>query len=209
MDESLFNALTEEFFETVYNEKASFKLSDEEKPFELTGWPMPVDDRFFLCHDLDYSAFFDVDTSEEAEKRCIKLANKRYAKAIKKHGVVDLLDGLFFETFGDGLASLVLNTFFWILYHKGKQWISVRSYAIEVLKWIPTYIFDFFDDYEDFIKVLSLYIPNTLCSMGICTFETESGPEDTNGGRYSIQATDAFYTLLKPSEQAVARPLEE
>ena len=186
-----------------------FEISPKEKMFELTDWPMPVDDRYLLSHDLDYSAFFIVDTSAEAAGQCLKLANKKYAKAIKKYGVPDLLDDFFIEAFGDGLGYPVLNTFFWILFHKGKDWISVRSYAIEILKWISDFVYFFFDDYESFIKTFSLFTHNVLCNMGICTLETEPTPKDTIEGTYSIQATDAFYSLLKPSEDALVVPMEE
>lgn len=186
-------------------EDIPFEVPLKEKMFELTDWPKPVDDRYFLSHDLDYSAFFIVDTSDDTTGQCLKLANKRYTKAIKKYGVADLLDDLFLETFGDGLAFPVLNTFFWILYHKGRNWTPVRSYAIEILKWIPTFVFFRFADYEAFTKVLSQYIPNILRDMGLCTMETETDPE----GRYAIKATDAFYSLLKPSEEALVVPVEE
>ena len=195
-----FEALDEE---GIRLEIIPFAVPQKEKIFELTNWPKPVDDRYFLSHDLDYSAFFIVDTSEETARQCLKLANKRYTKAIKGYGVVDLLDSLFLETFDDGLACPVLNTFFWLLYHKGRSLIPVRSYAIEILKWISDYVFFLFDDYEAFIKVFSQCIPNILCNMGICTMETEPSPEATKEGTYSIQATDAFYTLLKPSEDAL------
>lgn len=196
MDKSLFDELLEEFLEAEMHEEATFEVPDEDKPYELTGWPMPADDRFFLSHDLDYSAFFDVDTSKEVEKEFIKLSNKKFAKAIRKHGLVDLIGDLFVEAFGDGLGYPVLNTFFWILYHKGREWNPVRSYAIEVLKWTPGFIFDFFDEPEAFITTFSLFCQNILCPIGLCSLSSDPRSDEVDRGAYTIKATEAFTSLL-------------
>jgi hypothetical protein len=73
----------------------------------------------------------------------------------------------------------------------------VRSYAIELVKWIPGIILREYVEYEDFIQDFSRFTKRLLCTRGICSLAKRPTPEEIKKGTYTIQATGAFYSLLK------------
>jgi hypothetical protein len=93
-----------------------------------------------------------------------------------------------------------MNTFFWILLYRGRQWTSARSYAIEMLKWIPSYIIPNYLSQEEYIETFSTFVKKILCNRAICSLQKRPTPDEVKKGLYKIKGTKAFYSLLKPAE---------
>jgi len=179
------------------DEPLYFRVPDSDKAFEMTDWPKPKDDdTYLLSHDLDGSAFFTLGDIEAVQKQFVQLADKKYARELKKYGLIDCIETPFLETFGTGYDFPMINTFFWILYHKGKEWVPVRSYAIEMLKWTPFFTLENFEEPEKFIKAFSKFTSELLCTRGICSLAKENSDEEIKKGMYAIKGTEAFYSLL-------------
>ncbi|MDY0290669.1 MAG: hypothetical protein RBR15_17750, partial [Sphaerochaeta sp.] len=152
-----------------YEEKV-FKLPAKDKAFQLTGWEMPKDvDGGYLSDGLYLSELFAIKDEKEAYRQLVQLTNEAYAQELDRDGVCAGIEALFEETFDEDLVYPLMNTFFWLLYHKGKEWLPVRSYAIELLKWIPSPILREYIEYEDFIEEFSRFTKKLLCTKGICS----------------------------------------
>lgn len=177
-------------------------VPEEDRLFELQGWHKPDDgDGSLLRLDLTDSEFFDFNNIEEAYKSFVQLSDELYLQEIRKYGMVNRIEALFTGTFADDLSFSCMNTFFWLLYHHGREWTPVRSYAIEMLKWIPDIILHCFDDSEKFIELFSLFTKKFLCTKGICSLKARPTAKQGETGRYAIKGTEAFYSLLKVREE--------
>ena len=183
----------DEIYEDIF-----FIVPDEDKAFELKTWPMPTDTYGHgVYQSLPDSEFFESNDTEEAYRQFLELGGKDFATEVRKDGLFDMVEALFATTFDGDFIYPVMNTFFWILYHEGKEWVPVRSYAIEILKWIPSDILHYYVDQEEFIESLGKFIKRMLCTRGICSLAKRPKAEEVRLGTYTIKATDAFYSLLK------------
>ncbi|MDY0290241.1 MAG: hypothetical protein RBR15_15550 [Sphaerochaeta sp.] len=186
----------------LFNQVATFEVADADKEFELTGIEIPGDEfKEFIYLGLTDSEFFGFDVSEGIEKEYIQLANKTYAKEIEKYGVLGSIENLFFKNFDGLVAYPLMNTFFWILYEKGVEWVPVRSYAIEMLKWIPSDIVPNFSDQMDYIETFSKFVKKVLCNRSLCSLEGRPTSDEVEDGLYAIKATEMFYSLFGSSEE--------
>ncbi len=179
-------------------------VPEKDKSFELESLP-ELDDLFgdFIEHSLPDSEIFVILLAQmdEAHRLFLQLVSEEYAQEIKSYGMLRSLERLFFSTFDERLAYPVMNTFFWILQHMGREWLPVRSYAIEMLKWIPSEILHFYAEPEEFIETFSKFVKNLLCTRGVCSLAKRPTAAQVKGGTYTIKGTDAFYTLLKVREE--------
>ncbi len=100
-----------------------------------------------------------------------------------------------------------MNAFFWILYHKGNNWLPVHSYAIEMLKLFPTPIIHAYPNPEDFIEAFSRFTKKILATRGICSLKARPTAEEVKKDTYAIKGTDAFGHLLEPSQKVMADAL--
>ncbi|MDY0290243.1 MAG: hypothetical protein RBR15_15560 [Sphaerochaeta sp.] len=181
--------------------ECTFEIADIDKPYQLSGWPLPAQyDRAVLDLDLIDSDLFECNESEEVEKLFSQVAHKAFVRDVHEFGVLDCIAELFVPTFGRHFTLPLMNTFFWILYYKGGQWTSVRSYAIEVAKWIPSSIIPHYLTQDAYIQKFSTFVKKVLCNRAICTIQTRPTPDEVRLGLYRIKATEAFYAMLKPAE---------
>jgi len=184
------------------SEYGVFNLDPKDKEFQLTGWQMPKDvDGGYLFAGLYLSELFAIKDEEEAYRQLVQLTNEAYAQELDRYGVCPSIEALFSEAFARELEYPLLNTFFWLLFHRGRDWEPVRSYAIEMLKWIPFPILSEYDAYEDFIEAFSRFTKKLLCTKGICSLAKRPTPEEIKAGTYRIKGTGAFYSLLKIREE--------
>ncbi len=175
-----------------------FKLPPKDKKFQLIGWKMPEEvDGGYLYQGLYLSELFAINDEEEAYRQLVQLTNEAYVKELDRDGVCASIEALFSQSFDEDLEYPLMNTFFWLLYHKGKDWEPVRSYAIELVKWIPRPILREYFEYEDFIEAFSKFTKRLLCTRGICSLSKRPTPQEVSKGTYTIKGTDAFYSLLK------------
>lgn len=186
----------------LFNQLGTFEIDDADKEFELIGIEIPGNEyKEFIYLGLTDSEFFGFEESEEVQSEYILLANKTYAKEIEKHGVLGSIENLFFKNFDHLVAYPLMNTFFWILYEKGDEWVPVRSYAIEMLKWIPSDIVPNFSDQMDYIETFSKFVKKVLCNRSLCSLKGRPTSEEVEDGLYSIKATEMFYSLFGSSEE--------
>ncbi|HKM05819.1 MAG TPA: hypothetical protein VJ869_02415, partial [Sphaerochaeta sp.] len=121
-----------------------------------------------------------------------------YKDEIFKKGLLEFIEHLFIEYFDDyRFVCMLENTFFWILFHKGREWLPVRSYAIEIAKLFPYPIKQAYSDVEEFIEDFSLFTRKTLCTRGICSLETRPKASELKTGLYAIKGSDAFFSLVE------------
>ncbi|MBI9096436.1 MAG: hypothetical protein JEY71_16355 [Sphaerochaeta sp.] len=58
-------------------------------------------------------------------------------------------------------------------------------------------------DAEAFIEAFSVFTKKLRCARGICSLKARPTPDEVLQGTYAIKATDAFYSLLRPSEEVM------
>jgi len=176
----------------------SYEVKAEDKPFELSGWSVPpprIRGRFH--EDLEEAKLFDYDDGEETLKRFSALVGEAHYDDIDTFGLIDYNEGMFLSNFDTTIAYTVMNTFFCILFYKGRQAVPVRSYAIEILKLFPYPITKIFPEDTLFIEVFSKFTKKTLCSQGICSLSKRPSSEEVLKGTYTIKGSDAFYSFVK------------
>ena len=185
-------------------ERQAYEVPPEDKDFELTGWPLPSDEiELFFASDLEDSALFEVFDSMKTFEQFSSLTGGSSDKEIHDLGILRFVENLFSETFDEEIAFFLMNAFFWILFYKGRTWIPVRSYALELLKLFPEPLLRKYIFQEDFIEEFSYFTKKLLSSRGICSLKARPTPDEVLQGTYAIKATDAFYSLLRPSEKVM------
>jgi len=104
---------------------------------------------------------------------------------------------IFIDYFGHETSSVLMNAFLWTFFFKGRQWLPVRSYAIEMLKQIPYPITWAYPEAEESIEAFSIFTKKILCSRGICSLKTRPLPYEAEYGLHAIKGNDVFYSLMK------------
>ena len=200
-DEMAENDDEEDMGETMVPEEYAFYvISDKDKVYEMDGRPM-LDDLYgeTFQHSLPDSSIFVIDITkmEKAHRQFLQLVSDDYAMELEQYGMLRSIDRLFSHSFDEELAYPLMNTFFWILLHKGNEWILLRSYAIEILKWIPSDILPFYSTQDEFIEAFSKFVKRLLCTRGVCSLAKRPTAEEITQGLYPIKGSDALFTLLQ------------
>lgn len=177
----------------------SYEVPQEDKQYELTGWPVPPPTvRRAFSDSLEESNLFDFDEGPNTLSAFDALTGGLYREDIFAEGIPLFIETLFLEAFDDYRFACTLgNSFFWILFHKGKEWIPLRSYAIEILKLFPYPVGQAYPDPEQFIKAFSLFARKILTTRGICTLKARPKASEVTQGTYLIKGSDAFYSLVE------------
>ncbi|MDY0290245.1 MAG: hypothetical protein RBR15_15570 [Sphaerochaeta sp.] len=195
-----FNEVFDDDFDEDY-EYVMFQVPEKEKVYELQDLPMPPDYEIdeVLYNSLSDSEIFVISLadSEEAQRHFIQLVSEDIAAEFARYGMLKNIERLFAITFDQELVFPLMNAFIWILLHKGREWVPVRSYAIELLKWIPAEIKPFYAEPEEFIEALSKFVKKLLCTRGICSLTKRPNAEETKTGKYTIKGTEALLLLLQ------------
>ena len=196
--------------EKVERERQSYEPSLEDKEYELTGWPLPTEEILpDFDSELKYSSLFEVLHTTKSAEQFSKITGGSSDAEIQKQGILAFVENLFTDYFDEDAVFILMNAFFWLLYHNGKDWLPVRSYAIEMLKLFPYEIQKSFSMDTIFIEEFSIFTKKRLATRGICSLKARPTTEEVKNGLYAIKATDAFYSLLRPSEEAVMFSSEE
>jgi len=176
-----------------------YEVPPEDKAFELSGWPVPppVTRRLF-SNSLDRSALFVFDQRPNTLTAFDSLTGGLYKDEIFQLGVLEFIERLFIEAFDEyDFVCTLENTFFWILFHKGKEWLPLRSYAIEMLKLFPYPIGQRYPDAEAFIEDFCIFIRKSLSTRGICSLKSRPKATEVRKGTFLIKGSDAFYSLVE------------
>ena len=176
-----------------------YEVPPDDKAFELSGWPVPPPvTRGLFSNSLDRSALFIFDQGPNTLTAFDSLTGGLYKDEIFRVGVLEFIERLFIEAFDEyDFVCTLENTFFWILFHKGKQWLPARSYAIEALKLFTHPIGQRYPEAEAFIEDFSLFIRRSLCTRGICSLKARPKADEVTTGLYLIKGSDAFYSLVE------------
>lgn len=177
----------------------SYEVSPEDKVYELTGWPVPppATRRLFSDSIVD-SDLFEFDEGPTTLSAFEALTGGIYKDEIFDSGLPEFIEILFLDYFDDyRFVCMLENTFLWILFYKGKEWLPVRSYAIEMLKLFPHPITKAYHDPEDFISDFSNFTRKFLCTRGICALKARPKASEVTTGLYAIKGSDAFYSLVE------------
>lgn len=176
----------------------SYEVREEDKAFELSGWPVPPPQARGDFHDgLEEAMLFDYDEGKETQEKFSALVGETHNEAIKSYGLMEYVEGMFLDNFPSSIAYTLMNTFFWILFYEGRKAIPVRSYALEMLKLFSYQITKVYPEDTAFIEAFSKFTKKVLCSQGICSLAKRPSSEEVRKGTFTIKASDAFYALMK------------
>lgn len=184
--------------EKIEQKRHVYEASLEDKGLELTGLPLPSEEtKLHFDSDLEDSTVFEVFDTEKTVRQFSKLLGGSSDKEIHEYGILAFVEDLFLDAFDEEVDLLLMNAFFWILFYKGKEWIPVRSYAIEMLKLFPYAIQKHFLHATSFIEDFSLFTRRRLATRGICSLKARPSAWEVKNGLFAIKGTDAFYSLLQ------------
>jgi len=177
----------------------SYTVPPEDKAFELPGWTIPHQaTKVSFSRSLVASELFVFDEGPNTLEAFNALTASQYNNDYFAEGLLVFIEDLFIDFFDDKALSYHLtNYFFWILFHKGKEWIPARSYAIEALKLFSNPIGKVYPDAEAFIEVFSQFTRKILCTRGICSLKARPKQDEVTTGLYLIKGSVAFYSLVE------------
>ncbi|MBI9096048.1 MAG: hypothetical protein JEY71_14360 [Sphaerochaeta sp.] len=191
--------LIESLQNTFAKNMPSYEVPPIDKGFELTGLPIPppVTKRLF-SDSMGEAGIFKLDEGPNTLAAFETLTGGLYKQEIFAEGLLDFIEDLFIEICDSyDLACMLENSFFWILFYKGRDWLPVRSYAIEMLKLMPGIILQKYDEPEAFIEAFSVFTKKLLCTRGICSLKARPKAEEVKRGTYAIKGSVAFYSLVE------------
>ena len=176
-------------------ERDYYTVPSVDKEFELEGLPLSHRKSLWaFSQRLEESGLFRLDEGPNTLDAFNALIGGQYKDNYFSVGLLGFIEGTFFEFFpGETFAYYIVNHFFWILFHKGKDWLPVRSYAIEMLKRMPGIILQKYDEPEAFIADFSLFAKKFLSSRGICSLKASAEDQEVA----LIKGSDAFYSLVE------------
>ena len=178
-----------------------YTVEPADKEFEMFDWPQPPKQLQDLFDSpLDDSVVFEVMDTSTSRDLFNTLTNQLYAEVIEEEGLASFITSLFDEKFPEEVSMPLMNAFIWILFHKGREWVPARSYAIEILKMQPYPLTDIYFEREAFLQDFTAFIKKVLCTRGICSLAKRPSSAEVREGTYTIKATDAFYSLIRPGE---------
>ncbi|MDY0290628.1 MAG: hypothetical protein RBR15_17540 [Sphaerochaeta sp.] len=180
-------------------ERDYYTVPPVDKEFELEGLPLAHrPSQWFFSQSLVDSELFQFDQGPNTLDAFNALTEGKYKDEYFSVGLLGFIEGAFIEFFSvKRFAYIVANNFFWLLFHRGKDWLPVRSYAIEMLKLMPGLILQKYDDPEAFIADVSLFTKKYLPTRGICTLQTMPLTEEVTQGTFLIKGSEAFYSLVE------------
>ena len=193
--ESIIESLQNTFAKNI----PSYEVTPDDKVFELTGWPVPppVTKRLF-SDSITKTAIFKFDEGPNTLATFEALTGGLYKQEIFADGLLDFIEKMFIEAFDNyDFVCMLENSFFWILFYKGRSWLPVRSYAIEMLKLFPHPLISAYPEPEAFIEAFSGFTRKILCTRGICSLKTRPKAVEIRRGTYAIKGSDAFYQLVE------------
>lgn len=183
---------------------AVYTVEPADKVFEMFDWPQPPKQLQDLFDSpLDDSVVFEVMDTSTSRDLFNTLTNQLYAEVIEEEGLASFITSLFDDKFPEKVSMPLMNAFIWILFHKGREWVPARSYAIEILKMQPYPLTDIYFEREAFLQDFTAFIKKVLCTRGICSLAKRPSSEEVRQGTYTIKATDAFYSLIRPGEYKI------
>jgi len=193
--ESLMEQVQKMFAKNIH----TYEVPAEDTKYELSGWPVPPpSSRKPFSNSLVDSDIFIFDEGPNTLTAFDALTGGLYREEIFEDGLPEFIEDLFDEVFNDyRFCCMLENTFFWILFHKGKEWLPVRSYAIEILKLFPNPIQEAYPSAEAFIAIFSIFTKKILCTRGICSLSARPKAAEVKNGTYAIKGSDAFYSLVE------------
>ena len=181
----------------------SFTVAPKDKSFELSGWPVPPPAlRHRFTSGLCNSKIFKLNENSETHKQFELITGKDYIDEIEEDGLCLFVENLFTNhlDLDYDLSFTLMNSFCWILYYKGNDWIPVRSYAIEMLKLFTYPITRLYPDPEQFIEEFSQFTRRILCTRGVCVTSSAPRAAEIKKGTFVIKGTDAFYSMFESIE---------
>ena len=176
-----------------------YEVPPEDAKYELSGWPVPPPTtRRLFSNSLVDSDIFEFDEGPNTIQAFNVLTGGQYNEDFFDMGLLEFIEILFLDAFDDyRFTCMLVNTLFWILFHKGKEWLPVRSYAIEMLKLFPHPIQEAYPDAEQFIEEFSTFTKKYLCTRGICSLSKRPLGTEVKKGAYVIKGSDAFFSLVE------------
>lgn len=177
-----------------------YEVKAADRPIEFKGCPNPsLQARMnFFLHLTDQEVFVLAD-GREAFDGFVILTNGAYFDEVRGIGFATYIENLFVNYFTSvkDLPYILMNAFFWVLFHKGKNWAPLRSYAIEMLKLFPTPIISVYPESEDFIQEFSTFTRKILATRGICSLKARPKAAEVATGMYAIKGSEPFFNLVR------------
>lgn len=179
--------------------KDSYTVPSDDKTFELTDCPAlsPTQQDLFF-RPLVASPLFVFNEGPNTLSAFNAFTGNKFKDDFFSVGLSNFIEDSFVEYFThETLSYFLANHCFWLLFHMGKTWTNVRSYAIEMLKLMPAIILEHYEKPEHFITDFSLFTRKVLVSRGICTLKARPLAYEVEHGLYLIKGSEAFYSFVE------------
>jgi len=185
------------------SERGVFTLTSIPGDFELDDFAPPLEEELSdLMIPLEESVLFYLDV-RNAYPLFVTYTHGTFVDAIEASNLIESIDDFFYEFYisDDFPYPAVMNYLFLLFLHTGKQWIPVRTYVIELLKFLFAFVEsedeeDEEDEADILVAQLSQFFYDQLCHFALVEVREEPSAEQLIWGTYVVRPTDFFFALI-------------
>jgi hypothetical protein len=179
--------------------KASFTVTTIEGDFELRNLP-PLDKQVYrlLTEPLSSGRLFSI-RARQAFPLFESYTGGVYSDSVDQEHLVEHIEDLFFVFFDDidTLPFIMMNYLFLLFHYTGRNWTSVRTYGLELLKVLYPYLQEIGEDDSDvFITRFSDFVYTRLRSRALVEVLDRPTANQRFWGTYSIRPSQLFTALV-------------
>ncbi|MBI9107240.1 MAG: hypothetical protein JEZ04_10905 [Spirochaetales bacterium] len=145
--------------------------------------------------EFDRQQLFLYSYGKETEELFFKSVDEQYDESdyVELDAVIEEEFFLAFEDSG----TPIMNSWFYMMCHKHDQWISVRDYAVEILKLFGHIFLPMLEtDNKGFITELSRFAAVELKALGLIDIEAAPRLSKVDDGNYKIKPSKLFRSFI-------------
>lgn len=200
LEESEIQSVIQTLEKNMANKYKPLELSEEDRALALSYPTPPPSSLKQFGNDLDQSGIFRTNDDNACYELFATLTNNSYVSEVKPGGIGRFVSGLFANEFGRTDGYHLMDAFFFILILQDGERLTVRAYALELLKLFHQAILPSLGlDAEGFINRFSNFVYRKLCRCALVMVDSRPTKENLAKGTYLIHSSEFFDDFLEPN----------
>lgn len=192
-----FNSIAGSFQNMMQKNIPPLELSEEDRALAIDYPVPPPSVRRSFTNDLDTSTLFTVLDDDESYADFHAMTGGSRTQEVEAWELGAYITGLFANAFNRKDGITIMNSFFYLLVHTGERPISVRAYALEILKLFGHVLLPSLEtDVDGFVATFSRFVLRRLCTNALCEVDAKPTREQVANGTYTIRSTVFFEDLI-------------
>lgn len=196
---------TQEAIEAMFKDENGedqhqFDVTTVAGDYELHDFtPLLQDDMERLMEPLEGDGLFTIH-AKDAYPFFASITGGAFVDIVDVNDIVEHIEDLFYIFMDERelLSLFMMNYLFLLFHHQNRQYTSVRTFGIELLKLLYPYLVEIGDDDTDaFISRFSDFVYSRLRTRALVEVKQKPTAEQRFWGTYEIRPTQFFTTLIE------------